>query len=247
MKKKILTKFMFEELLKRQAKKMSKDTKLLKSAHKVIQQADEYMYIHQTKFLGETSLNLPEDLFLIQEVIYNCKPDYVIEIGVAWGGTSLFISSILEQLGNGKLIGIDIFLPNDLKKRLFNKGKISKRIRMIEGSSLDDKIFKKLENITKNKKVLVILDSNHTEKHVTEELKIYSKLVSKNSYIICCDTILDYIKPNKNRKREWNKNNNPMGAVKDFVKMNKNYVIDKEINNKVLLSCNPNGYLKRIK
>ena len=76
---------------------------------------------------------------------------------------------------------------------------------------------------------------------------MYSKLVSKNSYIICCDTILNFIKPNQIRKRDWNKNNNPMGAVKKFLKSSKNFVIDKKINNKLLLSCNPSGFLKKVK
>ena len=91
------------------------------------------------------------------------------------------------------------------------------------------------------------MDSDHTEKHVLNELNMYSKLVNKNSYIICCDTILNFIKPNKIRKRDWNKNNNPMGAVNKFLKLSKNFVIDKKINDKILLSCNPYGFLKRVK
>ena len=247
MKKKIYTKKKFEKVLEHHASKMSKDKKLIKSAHKVIERADKYMYIHQTKFLGETSLNLPEDLFLIQNVIYDTRPDFVIEIGFAWGGTGLFIASILDNIGKGKLIGLDIFVPKDLKRRILNKGKISKRIKIIEGSSTHDGTFRKIQNLVNKKKVIVILDSDHTEKHVLKELNMYSKLVNKNSYIICCDTILNFIKPNQMRKRDWNKNNNPLGAVNKFLKSSKKFVIDKKINNKVLLSCNPNGFLKRVK
>lgn len=247
MKKKIYTKKKFEKVLEFQASKMSKDKKLITSARKVIGHADKYMYIHQTKFLGETSLNLPEDLFLIQNLIYETRPDFVIEIGFAWGGTGLFIASILDNIGKGKLIGLDIFVPKDLKKRILNKGKISKRIKIIEGSSTNDEIYRKIYKIVNKKKVIVILDSDHTEKHVLNELNMYSKLVNKNSYIICCDTILNFIKPNKIRKRDWNKNNNPMGAVNKFLKLSKNFVIDKKINDKILLSCNPYGFLKRVK
>ena len=128
-----------------------------------------------------------------------------------------------------------------------NKGKISKRIKIIEGSSTNDGTFRKIQNLVNKKKVIVILDSDHTEKHVLKELNMYSKLVNKNSYIICCDTILNFIKPNQMRKRDWNKNNNPLGAVNKFLKSSKKFVIDKKINNKVLLSCNPNGFLKRVK
>ena len=247
MKKKIYTKKKFEKVLENQASKMSKDKKLIKSAHNIIEHADKYMYIHQTKFFGETSLNLPEDLFLIQEIIYDIKPDFVIEIGFAWGGTSLFIASILNNIGRGKLIGLDIFVPKDLRKRILNKGKLSKRIKIIEGSSLSNDIYKKIIKIVSEKKVIIILDSDHTENHVLRELNMYSKLVSKNSYIICCDTILNFIKPNQIRKRDWNRDNNPMGAVKKFLKSSKNFVVDRKINNKVLLSCNPQGFLKRVK
>ena len=128
-----------------------------------------------------------------------------------------------------------------------NKGKISKRIKIIQGSSTNDGTFRKIQNLVNKKKVIVILDSDHTEKHVLKELNMYSKLVNKNSYIICCDTILNFIKPNQMRKRDWNKNNNPLGAVNKFLKSSKKFVIDKKINNKVLLSCNPNGFLKRVK
>tara|TARA_B100000287_G_scaffold432270_1_gene491215 strand:- start:2138 stop:2881 length:744 start_codon:yes stop_codon:yes gene_type:complete len=247
MKKKIYTKKKFEQVLENQAYKMSKDKKLIKSAHKIIEHADKYMYIHQTKFFGENSLNLPEDLFQIQDIIYDIKPDFVIEIGFAWGGTSLFIASVLNNLGKGKLIGLDIFVPKDLRKRLLNKGKLSKRIKIIEGSSISTDTYTKIFKLVNKKKVIVILDSDHTEKHVLKELNMYSKLVSKNSYIICCDTILNFIKPNQIRKRDWNKNNNPMGAVKKFLKSSKNFVIDKKINNKLLLSCNPSGFLKKVK
>ena len=208
MNKKIITRKQFEILRKKNLLKMNKDKNIFSNAISLIQKADKYMFIHQNNFFGEPSINFSEDLIRFQEAIYEIKPDIVIEVGVAWGGTTLFLSSILESLNNGKVIGIDIFIPNYVKKALNNKGKISKRIKLLEGSSLDNKIIKFLKKKTKNKKTIVILDSNHTEHHVLNELNIYSKFISKNSYLIVCDTIINYIKPNKKRIRPWNKNNN---------------------------------------
>ena len=89
---------------------------------------------------------------------------------------------------------------------------------MLEGSSLDYNIRQFLKKETKNKKTIVILDSNHTEDHVLKELDVYSKYISKNSYLIVCDTIINFIKPNQNRIRPWNKNNNPLTAIRKFLK-----------------------------
>lgn len=91
---------------------------------------------------------------------------------------------------------------------------------------------------------MVILDSHHTEEHVLKELNIYSKFISKGNYLICGDTIIDFIPEQKHRPRPWGPKNNPHTALKKFIKKNKRFKNDKEIENKLLFSCNPNGYLK---
>ena len=105
-------------------------------------------------------------MFVIQEIIFDTKPDFIIEVGVAWGGSLLFYSSIMESIGGKAIIGIDIFIPDDLKKRIYSIKKLSKRINLINGSSTDSKIINKIKKIVgKSKKVLVILDSDHTHEH----------------------------------------------------------------------------------
>jgi cephalosporin hydroxylase len=246
MSKKILNRSEFDKLRNKNLNKMSKDKSLFSNAVSLIQKADEYMFIHQNNYFGEPSINFPEDLIRIQEAIYKSKPDFVVEIGVAWGGTTLFLSSILESIGKGKVIGVDIFIPQNVVKKLFNKGKISKRIKLIKGSSTDIKVFEKIKKIISNKKCLIILDSDHTEKHVLKELQLYSRLLKKNCYLIVCDTIINYIKPNKYRKRQWDKFNNPYTAIKKFLKNNKKLILDKYFNKKLLISCNYNGFIKKI-
>ena len=116
MTKKIITKKKFLELNFRSANKMSKDKKLFKNKINVLSHADKYRWIHQSSWLGEPILNLPQDMFAIQEIIWRSKPEFIIEIGVAWGGSLLFQAMLMDYIGGKKIIGVDIYIPNDLKK-----------------------------------------------------------------------------------------------------------------------------------
>ena len=118
------------------------------------------------------------------------------------------------------------------------------RITLIEGSSTDKKIAKKIFEYAKGKKkVLVILDSNHTHQHVLKEMELYSKLVKKGSYMIVFDTIIDDMPEEFFTKRSWGKGNSPKSAVKEFLKKNSRFKIDKDIENKLLITVGPSGYL----
>jgi len=245
MKKKIITKKQFLQLNLSSAKFMAKNHALKKKSYELIKAADNYRWIHQASWMGEPILNIVQDVFAIQEIIYQSKPDYIVEIGVAWGGSLLFYSNLINLIKGKKVIGIDIFIPNDLKKRIFKDKKNSKNIVLLEADSTSEETLKKIKKLTKkSKKIMVILDSHHTEDHVLKELNLYSTLVKKGNYLICCDTIINYIPQPKNRPRPWSSTNNPATALKKFFKINKRFVIDKKIENKLLLSTNFGGYLK---
>jgi cephalosporin hydroxylase len=238
----------FSNHLNKSAKKMFNDKKLKNDALNLISNADNYNWLHQTNWFGEPIINLAQDMFILQEIIYKTRPEFIIELGVAWGGQLLFFSTLMEILGGKKIIGVDIYIPNDLKKRLFSNKKLSNRIELINGSSVEEKNINKIKKIVGNsKKVLVILDSHHTHDHVLKELNLYEQFVGKGHYLICADTIVELIQPNKKRPRDWGPGNNPMTALDEFHKNNKRFVIDSEIENKLLLSCNYKGYLKAIK
>jgi cephalosporin hydroxylase len=248
MNKKIFTRSEFTVHLGKSAKMMASDKKLQRGALSVLIKADKHNWVHQTNWFGEPILNLPQDLFAFQEIIYKTKPRFIIEIGIAWGGSLLFYSTLMEILGGEKIIGVDIFIPNDLKKRINSYGQLSKRISLIRGSSIDDKTIKKILKITKgSKEVLVFLDSNHTHDHVFKELNLYSQFVGKGHYLICGDTIIEMIPPQKHRPRTWGPGNNPKTALDVFLKKNDRFQVDKALENKLLLTCNPGGYLKAIK
>jgi cephalosporin hydroxylase len=244
-KKKIISKKEFVRLNSDSARKMFNNQNLQKKAKEVLVEADKYRWIHQSSWMGEPILNLPQDIIALENIIWKTKPKNIIEVGVAWGGGLLLGASLLELYSSGRVIGIDIFIPDDLKKRLLNKGKISKRISLIEGSSIDKTTIKKLKKIINNeKKNLVILDSHHTHDHVLEELKIYKNFVGKGNYIIVGDTIVEDVPVQKHRPRPWGPGNNPKTAMKKFLRTNNRFKIDKSIDEKLLISCHPNGYLK---
>ncbi len=243
--KKIYTKSEFTQLLKLKAIKMSKDRSLDKKAKDLISHADKYYYTHQTKFLGETSLNTPYDLMIFSEIMYNYKPNYVIELGTAWCGTTLFLSSIANIIGKCKIVGIDIYIPNDLIGRVKKYSSLNKNIILLKGSSSDEKIRDKILKIVKNKsKIMLIVDSSHDHNTVYNELNFYTKLMKKGSYLVCCD-VADELGLKQNRNRKWGKGNNSYTALQLFLKENKKrFEYDKDINNKSLISLNKKGYYK---
>lgn len=244
------TKKQFEEFLLESGQKMAKDKNLNKKALDLLVEAAEYNWIHQSKWFGEPILNPAQDIMARQEIIFQTKPDYIIELGVAWGGILLFYSTLMEILGGKKIIGVDKFMPPDLVKRLKSNKKLSKRLVLINGGSTEKETLKKIKKIIgESRKLLIILDSNHTHEHVLNELKLYSPLVGKGYYMVCDDTFVENIKvPSKiNTDRPWGPGNNPETARRQFLKENKRFEVDKVLNNKLLISCNPNGYLKCIK
>ena len=123
--KTLYTREEFENLRIESAAAMASDKKLHKDALNVLVQADHYRWIHQTNWFGEPILNLPQDMFALQEIIFRTRPKFIIELGVAWGGSLLFYSTLMEILGGERIIGVDIFIPDDLKERLASHGKVS--------------------------------------------------------------------------------------------------------------------------
>lgn len=246
--KKIYTRDEFSQLLRESAKSMAADEKLRRDALDVFVRADQHRWIHQTTWMGEPVLNLPQDMFAIQEIIYKVRPKYILEIGVAWGGSLLFYSSLLEILGGEKVIGVDLFIPDDLRYRLMSHGRLSERISLINSSSLDLDTFDQVHSLMgESRDVLVFLDSYHTHEHVLQELRLYSPLVGRGHYLICGDTIVEDIPTQEHRPRPWGPGNNPKTALQAFLKENDRFEIDCEIENKLLFTCNPSGYLKCIK
>lgn len=208
----------------------------------------KHKYSYNFTWLGQPIIQFPQDIISIQEIIWDVKPDLIIETGIAHGGSLIFYASMLELLGgNGQVLGIDIDI-REYNKVEIEKHPMFKRIKMIEGSSIDGGIVSQVYDFVKGKKqVLVVLDSNHTHEHVLRELQLYSPLVSKGSYLVVFDTVIEDMPEDFFPDRPWGKGNNPKTAVREFLKINDRFVIDKEIENKLLITVAPDGYLKCIK
>lgn len=204
-------------------------------------------YSYNFRWLGRPIIQHPQDIVAIQELIWDIKPDLVIETGIAHGGSLILSASILELIGKGEVLGIDIDIRKHNRAEI-EKHRMFKRITMLEGSSIDSAIVGKVRAFAKGKKkVLIFLDSNHAHDHVLRELELYSPLVSKGSYIVVFDTIAEDLPRGSIKNRPWDKGSNPKTAVKTFLKTHKEFVVDKSMEDKLLITAAPNGFLKRVK
>jgi cephalosporin hydroxylase len=203
-------------------------------------------YSYNFTWLGRPIIQYPQDIIAIQEIIYQIQPDLIIETGIAHGGSLILHASICELIGKGEVLGIDIDIREHNKVEILNH-RMSKRITMIQGSSIDDAIVKQVaEKAAGKEKVMVILDSNHTHDHVLNEMKLYSPFVTKDSYMLVFDTVVEDLANDIYDNRPWGIGDNPKTAVWEFLKTNNNFVIDTSIDNKLLISVAPSGFLKKI-
>jgi len=203
-------------------------------------------YVYNFSWLGCPIIQTPQDVLAMQEIIWNVKPDLIIETGIARGGSLIFYASLLEMVGNGEVLGIDIDIRSHNREAIEGHS-MFKRITLLEGDSTSDEIRDQVARATEHKKnVLVCLDSNHTHEHVLRELNFYSGFVSKGSYLVVFDTFVELMDDSYSKERPWGKGNNPMTAVSEFLKGNRDFEVDYEIENKLIITAAPGGYLKKI-
>ena len=206
-------------------------------------------YSYHFTWMVRPIIAYPQDMIAMQELIWEIKPDLIIETGVAHGGSIIYYASLLELIGGeGMVVGIDIEIrPHN--RELIESHPMFKRIKLIEGSSVNADVVKEVEKLASTKKkVMVCLDSNHTHEHVLEELKNYAPLVSVGSYCIVFDTVVEDMPADYDwGVRTWGRGNNPKTAVTEYLKTNDQFVINKSIDYKLLISVAPDGYLKKIK
>ena len=216
-----------------------------------IKQTVGTQYSYNFSWLGRPIIQYPQDMVAMQEVIWCVKPDMIIETGIAHGGSLIFSASIMMllegcgEIENGQVLGIDIDIKEH-NKELIKAHPMSKKITMFEGSSISDEMIKRVHDFAKQgKKILIFLDSNHTHEHVLAELKAYASLTSVGSYCCVFDTVIEDLPEDGFPNKPWGKGDNPKTAVWEFLKENDEFMIDKDIENKILITVAPDGYLKR--
>ena len=238
----------FKAECEQRIKSYAKNEPLLDATKKFMIESTPAKYSYNFSWMGRPIIQYPQDILAMQEIIWRVRPDLIIETGIAHGGSLIFYASMLELLGGeGQVLGIDIDI-REHNRREIEKHSMFKRIKMLQGSSVDTDIVKKVSDFTKGKKcVLIVLDSNHTHDHVLKELENYSPLVTKGSYLVVFDSIIEDLPKKFYPDRPWDKGNNPKTAVVEFLKHNDRFVIDKDIEQKLLITVAPGGYLKCVK
>lgn len=241
----------FQKEVQERIDAIAQDEDLKSSAHAFMKASVEPKYSYNFSWLGRPIIQYPQDMVAMQEIIWDVKPDLIIETGIAHGGSLIFYASILELIatctGNeGEVIGIDIDIRPHNRKAI-EEHPMYKRISMIQGSSIVPEIVAQVVEKAKDKKqILVCLDSNHTHEHALAELEAYAQLTSVGSYCVVFDTLIEDMGEGAYPERSWGPGNNPKTAVWEYLKANSNFEIDRNIHQKLLITVAPDGYLKRI-
>jgi len=184
--------------------------------------------------MGVRTLKNPCDAWVYQEIIYDVKPDVIVELGSAEGGSTLYFAHLLDLIGKGTVISVD----NDRRK--FNVK--HDRIVVVTGDTASPETVATVSELCQGKSVLVIHDANHIKANVLKDMQLYSPLVSVNSYFIVEDGIMDLFRPgNCIGSFEFG----PLFAIDAFLRENPNFVVDKE-RERYIITYNPNGFLKRV-
>ncbi len=237
----------FEKENQQHIQRMSRDRDLQKLSLQWLTNASRYKYSYHYQWLGLPIIQFPQDILAMQEIIWRVKPERIIETGVARGGSVIFYASMLDLLGgDGRVIGIDVDIRPKNRAAIVNHP-LSKRIDLIEGSSISVNIVEEAASLVQGKKTLVVLDSLHTHDHSLQEMERYSPFVTKGSYLVVFDTIIEDMPADFFPDRPWGRGNNPKTAVWEFLRRNDRFEIDRDIQNKLLITVAPDGYLRCLK
>ena len=219
-------------------------------------------YSYNFSALGRPIIQYPQDMVAVQELIWQIKPDLIIETGIAHGGSLILSASMLALLdmceaieagttldprqSRRRVLGIDIDIRAN-NRAAIEAHPMASRIRMIEGSSIAPEVIEQVKSIAKDfERIMVFLDSNHTHEHVLCELQAYAPLTSVGSYCVVFDTIVGDLPADMFLDRPWGPGDNPKTAVIEYLNEHPEFMVDKQIDHKLMISVAPDGYLKRI-
>jgi cephalosporin hydroxylase len=253
----------FEQEVLSRIEDNSKNSLLLRAKSEFMQQSIMANYSYNFSWLVRPIIQYPQDMVAMQELIWQVRPDLIIETGIAHGGSLILSASMLamidycEAVEEGRMLDPKAsrrrVLGLDIDIRAHNRAAIeghplAHKIDMIQGSSINPDIIAQVNDYANgHKRILVCLDSMHTHDHVLAELEAYAPLVSPDSYCIVFDTIIEDMPDDMFPNRPWGKGNNPKTAVWQYLKTHTEYEIDKSIEHKLLITVASDGYLKRVR
>ena len=253
----------FDEEVRANVDAMGQDARLrADSIDWMLRAGGKYKYSYNFKWMGRPIIQYPQDIVGLQELIWSVKPDLIVEMGIAHGGSLILSASMLALIEYADAaaagIGLDPANPSrrvlgvDIDIREHNRAAIeahpmSGRIDMIQGSSIDNNVIAEVHRYAESyDSVLVVLDSNHTHEHVLAELNAYARLASVGSYCIVFDTVIEDTPDEFLVDRPWSRSDNPKTAVFEFLRDHPEFEIDTAIENKLLITVAPDGFLRRI-
>jgi cephalosporin hydroxylase len=211
-----------------------------------IQQAAAHRHLYRQEWLGERFFHLPGDMIALQQLLWQVRPRSVIVTGIAAGGGPVFVASMLELLGgDAEVIAIDPNVHPPVRAKLAEHP-AARRVRVLEGSSIDESIHAEVRALVAGREpVMAILDLNHTHAHVRRELELYAELVTPGSYVVVLDTIMEDLPDDYFAGKPYGKGNNPGTAARAFLADDPRFEVDHDIEDRVLMTLAPGGFLRR--
>lgn len=251
----------FEQEVEDNIKSLKSDTDLQALSRVWVREITPHKWAYNFSWLGRPAIQFPNDAWALQELVWRIKPDLIIETGIAHGGSLMISASLLALLdymdavvsgqvldpksSRRKVIGVDIDIRRH-NRLAIEQHPLAHKIEMIEGSSIAPEIINRVKAAAEGyQRILVCLDSNHTHEHVLAELNAYAPLVSKGSYCIVYDTLIEDMPDHMFTDRPWHPGNSPKSAVDVFLQENSEFVVDSDMDAKLLISVAAGGFLKR--
>lgn len=227
------------------ARTMAADTDLRDLDVALTADSDRHDYSYMWRFLGVPIIQMPTDIVLMQEIIWENRPQVIVETGLARGGSAILHSAMLSLLGEGRVVAIEIDIrPHN--RLTIEEHPFGNRVVLVEGSSIDPAVVQRVrDEIGDNQRVMVVLDSDHSHEHVLAELRSYAPMVTPGQFLVVADTLVEELPPQTHRVRHWGPGNNPKTAVDAFLAEAADFEVDSFVNNRLLLSSNRGGYLRR--
>lgn len=238
----------FEARSRETIAKMGQDAELDQLARQFLVRSVQHEYSYHFRWMGLPIIQYPQDVVAMQELIWSVQPDAIVETGIARGGSLIFYASMLHLLDRGGIVvGVDIDI-RDHNRAAIEAHPMARHVHMIHGSAIDEAVVAQVrDRIAGRNRVLVVLDSMHSHAHVLEELRLYSPLVTKGSYLVVFDTCIEQLPAELYPNRPWGPGDNAWTAVQEFLRTNDRFEIDKSIPYKLGITVAPDGYLRCIK
>jgi cephalosporin hydroxylase len=253
----------FRAQVRENIKGLAKDPEAKALTNAWIRGISSHGYPYNFEWMGRPIIQVPQDMVAMQEIIWQVKPDLIIETGIAHGGSLILNASMLALLdmcdaietgsnfdpamSRRKVLGVDIDIRAHNREAI-EAHPMASRIQMIQGSSIAPETIKQVRDAAaSHQKILISLDSNHTHEHVLAELQAYADLTSVGSYCVVFDTLVEDLPAELFPDRPWGPGDNPKTAVWEFLESNQDFEIDSDIHNKLQITVAPDGYLKRVR